>query len=89
MITPALEHYHSEVDEYFSTEEGKRDLNIRSSQTEGKFGDIKKNFKFNNMRRRGENSVRLEIGLVAIGHNIRHYHNELMKNQQKTGELST
>ena len=41
------------------------------------------------MRRRGEDSVRLEIGLVAIGHNIRHYHNEIMKNHQKTGELFT
>ena len=51
--------------------------------------DIKKNYDFNIMRRRGEDSARLEIGLVAIGHNIRHYHNELMKNQQKTGELST
>ena len=88
-ITPALEHYHNEVDEYFSTEEGKRDLNIRSSQTEGKFGDIKKNYEFNIMKRRGEDNARLEIGLVAIGHNIRHYHNELLRNQQKTGELST
>lgn len=50
MITTALEHYHNEVDEYFSTDEGKRDLNIRSSQTERKFEDIKKNFKFNIMR---------------------------------------
>ena len=89
MITPALERYHNEVDRYFSTEEGKRDLDIRSSQTEGKFGDIKKNFNFNIMRRRGEDNARLEIGLVAIGHNIRHYHNELMKTQQKTGKLST
>lgn len=84
-ITPALERYHQEVDEYFSTDEGKKDLNVRSSQTEGKFGDIKKNFNYNIMRRRGEDSARLEVGLVAIGHNIRHYHNELKKANRKAG----
>lgn len=50
MITPVLEKYQKEVDEYFRTEEGKKDMSIRSCHTEGKFGDIKKNYGFSIMR---------------------------------------
>ena len=39
----------------------------RSSEAEGAFGDIKKNFGYSLLRRRGESGVRVELGLVILG----------------------
>ena len=36
----------------------------------------KANQKYDRLYRRGENGVKLEIYLVAIGHNIRKYHSQ-------------
>ena len=61
------------------TEEGKRRMAQRSSEAEGAFGDIKKNFGYSLLRRRGESGVRVELGLVILGSNLRHYHRQRTK----------
>ncbi|MCQ4954630.1 transposase [Holdemania filiformis] len=50
-----------------------------SSEAEGAFGDIKKNFGYSLLRRRGESGVRVELGLVILGYNLRHYHRQRTK----------
>ncbi|WP_279121200.1 transposase [Holdemania filiformis] len=52
---------------------------LRSSEAEGAFGDIKKNFGYSLLRRRGESGVRVELGLVILGYNLRHYHRQRTK----------
>jgi len=74
-ITPALEKMHEEIDEYLKTEEGIKMLHNRSSQAEGVFGNIKQDFQYQRLRRRGESGVEVELLLVTIGYNLRHYHN--------------
>ena len=78
-ISPQLEKYQKEVDAYLETEEGKRRMAQRSSEAEGAFGDIKKNFGYSLLRRRGESGVRVELGLVILGYNLRHYHRQRTK----------
>lgn len=51
----------------------------RSIQAEGTFGIIKNDRWYKRIVRRGIDSVRLEIFLVSIGHNLYKYHNKQMK----------
>lgn len=68
------EKFHEEVKENTMSIEGTEYMIQRSIQTEGCFGNIKENYKYDKMRRRGESGVKTEFLLVAIGHNIRRYH---------------
>ena len=43
----------------------------RSVQAEGIFGQLKQDKEYDRLWRRGLSNVRLELYLVAIGHNIR------------------
>lgn len=83
-VTPLLERYQREVDEFFKTEEGIEVSKNRSIYAEGAFGDIKKNYGFSILKRRGSDSVELEVGLVTIGFNIRRYHNKKWKTDIKS-----
>ena len=74
-----MERYQNEVDSYLQSEEGQELMVNRSIFTEGTFGDIKSNYGFDILHRRGEDSVNMEIGLVSIGFNIRRYHNKKWK----------
>lgn len=47
----------------------------RSIQAEGVFANIKQNYEYTRLRRKGETDVKEEIYLVAIGYNIRKYYN--------------
>lgn len=78
-ITPKLEKEHERIDQILQSAKGKAYMAHRSSDTEGKFGDIKKNFEYTRLNRRGESGVEVELNLVVIGHNIRRYHNEKMR----------
>lgn len=78
-VTPLLERYQNEVDSYLQSEEGQELMVNRSIFTEGTFGDIKSNYGFDILHRRGEDSVNMEIGLASIGFNIRRYHNKKWK----------
>ena len=51
----------------------------RSIQSEGTFGIIKNDRWYKRIVRRGMNSVRLELFLVAIGHNLYKYHNKILR----------
>ena len=55
----------------------------RSIQAEGTFGIMKHDHWYKRIVRRGIKSVRLEIFLVSIGHNLYKYHNR-KKRMQKT-----
>lgn len=82
-ITPALEVMHQEIDEYLKTEEGIKMQHNRSSQAEGVFGNIKQDFQYDRLRRRGESGVEVELLLVTIGYNLRHYHNQKEGKKEK------
>ncbi|WP_241675735.1 transposase [Holdemania massiliensis] len=75
-VSPQLEKIQNQVDAVLETEEGRKFMAQRSSQAEGAFGDIKKNFGYSLLRRRGESGVKVELGLVILGYNLRHYHHQ-------------
>ena len=75
-VTPALEKEKKRIDELLETSRGKQLLSNRSSQAEGTFADIKENFKYTRLQRRGESGVEVEMKLVGIGFNLRKYHNK-------------
>ena len=83
-ISPQLEKYQKQVDAVLETEEGREFIAQRSSQAEGAFADIKKNFGYSLLRRRGESGVKVELGLVILGYNLRHYHQRKMKTNPDT-----
>lgn len=82
-----MEEYQKEVRKNVKDEEGIKLMFQRSNETEGTFGDWKANQKYDRLRRRGENGVKLEIYLVAIGHNIRKYHRQKIS-QVKEEEIN-
>ena len=53
----------------------------RSIQAEGTFGILKQDRLYNRIVRRGMISVRLELYLVAIGHNLYKYYNKSLRSQ--------
>ena len=53
----------------------------RSIQAEGTFGIIKHDRRYRRIVRRGIDSVRLEVFLVSIGHNLYKYYNKRSKSQ--------
>jgi len=81
-----LEAYKMEVKENVTSDEGIKLMFQRSNETEGSFGDWKANHQFDRLHRRGEDGVKLEILLVAIGHNIRKYHRYKYAKPQKDSE---
>ena len=46
----------------------------RSIQAEGTFGGIKWNRSYKRLRRRGQEGVILELGLISCGFNLHKYH---------------
>ena len=78
-----LDKFHEEVKRNVQSEEGIQLMYQRSNETEGTFGDLKANQKYDRIRRRGEAGVRLEIYLVCIGHNLRKYHRLKMKSEKQ------
>ncbi len=74
-IVPMLENMHSKIDEYLKTDEGQEHMRNRSIQAEGAFANIKQDFEYVRLRRRGESGVAVELGLVCIRYNLRKYHN--------------
>ena len=78
-----LEKYQREVRENMSSEEGKKLMDLRDIQSEGTFGNLKANWKYDRLQRRGESGVNLEINLVSIGTNMRRYQRQVI---EKNGE---
>lgn len=76
-----LEEFQKEVRANIETEEGKKLMSQRSIMSEGTFGNLKENWGYTKLRRRGESGVKTEIYLMAIGVNLRKYH------QNKVGKM--
>ena len=55
----------------------------RSIQAEGTFGVMKYDRRYNRIVRRGIDSVRLEVFLVSIGHNLYKFCNKTMKKTER------
>ena len=79
MYTRKLDMYQKEVRENLETAEGKELMKQRSIQSEGIFGQIKQDYEYDRLWRRGETGFKLEILLVSMGHNLRRYHNRKQK----------
>lgn len=71
---------HKEVIENLESIHGALLRMNRSIQAEGTFGIMKNDRWYKRIVRRGIKSVRLEIFLVSIGHNLYKYHNKQMRN---------
>ena len=64
------EDYADKMYEKVNSEEGKKQMKIRSSSVEPVFGNIKANLGFRRFTRRGLASVQCEFNLVCIAHNL-------------------
>ena len=78
-----LEEYHQEARSNMTSDEGIKLMKKRNNESEGTFGDLKYNQKYDRLRRRGEAGVKLEIYLIAIGENLRKYHRKKMKEKKE------
>lgn len=78
-INRELTAMHQEVIENLESIHGALLRMNRSIQAEGTFGIMKNNRWYKRIVRRGIHSVRLEVLLVAIGHNLYKYHNKKMR----------
>ena len=58
---------------------GRELMTARQVFSEGAFGIIKQDYGYDRLRRRGNSNVSFEIFMVAIGFNIRKYHNMIRK----------
>lgn len=81
-INEELTSYHKEVIENLESIQGALLRMNRSIQAEGTFGIMKNDRWYKRLVRRGMKSVRLEIFLVSIGHNLYKYHNKKMRLQE-------
>ena len=78
-INEELTRMHKEVIENLESIQGALLRMNRSIQAEGTFGIMKNDRWYKRIVRRGIKSVRLEIFLVSIGHNLYKYHNKQMR----------
>ena len=74
-----LEDFHEHVDSSLDTPAGRELMTARQVFSEGAFGIIKQDYGYDRLRRRGNSNVSFEIFMVAIGFNIRKYHNMIHK----------
>jgi hypothetical protein len=70
------------------SEEGKAYIKRRNIEVESVFGQIKRNKGFRRFVLRGLEKVYIEIGLIAIVHNIQKLFNWLRKNNRSFGSVS-
>lgn len=81
-INRELTAMHQEVIENLENIHGALLRMNRSIQAEGTFGIIKNDRWYKRIVRRGIESVRMELFLVSIGHNLYKYHNKQMRQQK-------
>lgn len=75
---------HKEVMENLESIQGALLRMNRSIQAEGTFGIMKYDRWYKRLVRKGMKSVRMEILLVSIGHNLYKYYNKQMRGLSKT-----
>lgn len=82
--TAELERLQHEAEVRLNSEAGKEARKQRAIQAEGTFGQIKEDYRYIRLRRRGKEKVEMELYLVAIGHNLRKMYKVLdMKNEMR------
>lgn len=86
-IVKQLEEFKEEVRKNMSTDEGKKLMEHRDIQSEGTFGNIKANWKYDRLQRKGKTGVNLEIELVCIGVNFRRYQKRVIEGNKKSSEM--
>ena len=69
-ICHELERMKAKVRENMSSDAGHEIMVSRSIQAEGTFGDLKENYRYSRLRRRGLENVKFEVLIVAMGHNL-------------------
>ena len=79
-INQELTAMHQEVVNNLESVQGALLRMNRSIQAEGTFGIIKNDRWYKRIVRRGIKSVRLELFLVSIGHNLYKFHNKQKRN---------
>lgn len=82
-----LEEFQKEARENMETAEGKRLMDQRSILSEGAFGNLKENWGYTKLRRRGESGVKTEMHLMAIGANLRKYHRRKVEKMKQADEM--
>jgi len=78
-INKELSSMHKEVLDNLESIQGALLRMNRSIQTEGTFGIMKYDRWYKRIVRRGLDSVKLELFLVSIGHNLYKFHNKQMR----------
>ena len=81
-LNQELTKMHEEVIQNLESIQGALLRMNRSIQAEGTFGIIKNDRSYKRIVRRGINSVKLEIFLVSIGHNLYKYQNKKIRLQK-------
>ena len=81
-INAELSSMHQEVLENLQSIHGALLRMNRSIQAEGTFGIIKYDRWYKRIVRRGQESVRLELFLVSIGHNLYKFHNKQKRQRE-------
>ncbi|MDO4623692.1 MAG: IS1182 family transposase [Eubacteriales bacterium] len=84
-LNEELSSFHKEVLENLESIHGALLRMNRSIQAEGTFGILKQDRWYKRIVRKGIDSVKMELFLVAIGHNLYKYHN---KQQRKISEAA-
>ena len=75
-MNPILNELQTEAKKRLDSEEGIQLRMKRSNETEGAFGVIKTDNKYDRIHRRSIKNVEMEIQLVSIGFNLMKYHNK-------------
>lgn len=83
-----LERQKGIVRENMATERGQELMIQRSIQSEGTFGQLKEDYSYTRLRRRGKDGVEFELWMVAAGHNIRHYCNRKSQMKERSSHLN-
>ena len=82
-INKTLSKYHQEVINNLSSIHGALLLMNRSIEAEGAFGIIKQDRFYKRIVRKGLDSVKLELFMIAVGFNIYKYHNKTHRRKVK------
>ncbi len=84
-LNEELTSFHKEVLENLESIHGALLRMNRSIQAEGTFGILKQDRWYKRIVRKGINSVKMELYLIAIGHNLYKYHN---KQQRQNSDIA-
>lgn len=81
-VNPILEEFEKTAKEKLDSEQGIQYRVQRSIQTEGAFGVIKEDNKYDRFHRKSIKNVEMEFQLVCIGFNLMKYHNKRYRQKQ-------